>query len=136
MFDVSVVAASPGSSWISATGKLAGDMAATRLATLLQHQRASGSHFVRLDLSELSMLDRAGFEVIVDAHHQFVAAGGALVMTGVGFRVARLFQLTGVDRTLFTVTGAAGSTDRSAAEPEKAVHRVSPGVVMHAVPIL
>jgi hypothetical protein len=50
MFTVSAVTPGSAISWVSATGKLAGD--ATWLAT--------GCHFVRLDLSQLSMLDRAG----------------------------------------------------------------------------
>jgi anti-anti-sigma regulatory factor len=84
MFTVSAVVAHPAVSWVAVTGKLVGDGAATRLALVLRQQRTTGCQFVRLDLSELSMLDRAGFDVLVEAHHQFVAAGGALVVTGVG----------------------------------------------------
>jgi hypothetical protein len=102
---VSVVAAGPSSSWISVTGKLARDIAVTRLPTLLQHQRASGIRFVRL------------------------------VMTGVGFRVAPLLQLTGVDRTLFTVTGVTRLAGRPVAEADTAVRRASSGAVIHAIPI-
>lgn len=102
MFAVSAVVARPAAQ-VSATGRLVGDAAATGLSAVLEHELAIGCHFVRLDLSELSMLDRAGFDVLVDAHHQFLAAGGALVMTGVGPRIARLLQLTGLDRTLFTI---------------------------------
>jgi anti-anti-sigma factor len=103
MFTVSASAERPGIGWVWATGKLTGTTAATRLAAVLQHQRATGCRLVCLDLSELSMLDRAGFDMLVDAHHQYLGAGGALVLTGVGPRVARLLQLTGLDRTLFAI---------------------------------
>ena len=49
------------------------------------------------------MLDCAGLDVLVEAHNQFLAAGGALIMTGVGGRIARLLEITALDRTLFTV---------------------------------
>jgi anti-anti-sigma factor len=121
MFTVSAVTTRPAMSLVSATGKLACDADATRLAAVLQHQRATGCHFIGLDLSELSMLDRAGFDVLVNAHHQFVAAGGALVMTGVSPRIARLLQLTGLDQTLITIEqpsdlppiGAAAKVERT-----------------------
>lgn len=103
MFTVSASAQRPGIRWVWATGKLAGATAATRLAAVLQRERAAGSKYVCLDLSELSMLDRAGLDVIVEAHHQFLGADGALVLTGVGPRVARLLQLTGLDRALFAI---------------------------------
>jgi anti-sigma B factor antagonist len=106
MFTVSAVAVRRPAAVVSAAGKLAGAAAAARLAAVLEHQRATGCHFVHLDLSELSLLDRAGFDVLVEAHHHFLAAGGALVMTGVGPRIARLLQLTGVHRTLFTIPRA------------------------------
>jgi anti-anti-sigma factor len=102
-FTVSASAERPGIGWVWATGKLAGATAATRLAAVVQHQRAAGCNFVCLDLADLSMLDRAGLDVIVDAHHQFLAAGGALVLTDVGPRVERLLQLTGLDRTIFAI---------------------------------
>jgi anti-anti-sigma factor len=102
VFAVSAVVHRPAGQ-VSATGRLVGDAAATGLSAVLEHELAIGCHFVRLDLSELSMLDRAGFDVLVEAHHQFLAVGGALIMTGVGPRIARLLQLTGLDRTLFTI---------------------------------
>jgi hypothetical protein len=58
----------------------------------------------------------AGFDVLIEAHHQFVAAGGALVMTGVGPRIARLLELTGLDRTLLTITRA-GDLPPTGADP-------------------
>lgn len=106
IFTVSAVALRQTISWVSAAGKLTGDDAAIRLAAILQQQRDAGRHLVRLNLSELSMLDRAGLDVLVKAHHQFLAAGGALVMTGVRGRIARLLQITGLDQTLFTVDQA------------------------------
>jgi anti-sigma B factor antagonist len=116
-FTVAAFAAGAGSSRVSAFGKLAGAAATTHLATVLQQQRASGCRFVRLDLSEVSMLDHAGFDVLVDAHHRFLAAGGTLVLTGVGGRIARLLELTGLDRTLFTIARAGdpppGQADRT-----------------------
>jgi anti-anti-sigma factor len=121
VFAVSAVVHRPAGQ-VSATGRLVGDAAATGLSAVFEHEHelAIGCHFVRLDLSELSMLDRAGFDVLVEAHHQFLAVGGALVMTGVGPRIARLLQLTGLDRTLFTIARAS-DTPSAGAEPAAAV---------------
>ena len=117
MFTVSAGAVGSGSSGVSALGKLAGEAAATRLANALHQQLATGCSFLRLDLSDLSMLDHAGFDVLVEAHQRFLAAGGALVLTGVGPRIRRLLEITGLDRTLFTVPRASSPppvrTDRA-----------------------
>jgi anti-anti-sigma factor len=103
MFTVSAGAFGPGSGGASAFGKLTGDAAATRLSVALRQQLATGCRFIQVDLSELSMIDHAGFDVLVDAHQRFLAAGGALVLTGIGPRIMRLLEITGLDRTLFTI---------------------------------
>lgn len=126
-FTVARFAAGAGSSRVSGFGKLVGAAAATHLATVLQQQRASGCRFVRLDLCEVSILDHAGFDVLVDAHHRFLAAGGTLVLTGVGPRIARLLELTGLDRTLFTVARA---SDPPPGRAERAMIDRAVGVVM------
>jgi anti-anti-sigma factor len=100
LFTVSAVTEGPGMGWVRATGKLTDAAAATRLADVMRDQRATGCHVVCLDLSELSMLDRVGLDVVVDAHHRMVGAGGALVVTGVAPRIARLLELMELDRTL------------------------------------
>lgn len=126
-FTVSAVLGGSAISWLSVTGKLVGDAAASCLAAALERQRTAGCRFVRLDLSELSMLDHAGFDVLADAHDQFLTVGGALVMTGVCPRIARLFQLTGLDKILFAI---AQSTDPPPAEADSAVVDRAVGMVM------
>lgn len=88
-------------SWLSAAGKLVDDAAAADLADALAEQRAVGRRFVWLDLSRVSVLDRVSFDVLVEAHHRFLAAGGALVLTGVSPRIARLLESAGQGETLF-----------------------------------
>lgn len=100
IFTVSAVTEGVGIGCVRVTGKLT-DAAASRLAAVMRDQRATGCHVVRLDLSELSMLDRVGLDVVVDAHRRLLEAGGALILTGVPPRIARMLQLIGLDQTLF-----------------------------------
>jgi anti-anti-sigma factor len=100
-FTVSAATGGVGIGRVRVTGRLTEAPAAERLAAVLRDERANGCHVVRLDLSELSMLDRVGLDVVVDAHRRLLEASGALVLTGVPPRIARLLQLIGLDRTLF-----------------------------------
>lgn len=101
-FAVSTVYHRGGVSWLRASGKLVDVTAAMELAAALDRQRTAGCHLTWLDLSDVPMLDRGGMDALIDAHHQFLAGGGALILTGVAPRIARLLELTGVDHTLFT----------------------------------
>lgn len=114
-FEVTAVTVGPQLSWLCAVGKLVDADAATRLADLLEQQFAAGQRFTRLDLAQVPMIDRLGLDVLVGAHHRCLAAGGVLVLTGVGPRIARLLELTGLDRTLFTTatTTAPGGLQHS-----------------------
>ncbi len=102
-FAVSVAPVAARVCWLAAAGKLVGASAAAQLADVLEQQCAAGRRFVRLDLSEVPMLDRLGFDVLVAAHHRFLAGGGTLLLTGVSPRIRRLLELTGLDQTLFTI---------------------------------
>lgn len=114
-FEVTSVTVGTRVSWLCAVGKLVDADAATRLADLLEQQCAAGHHFTRLDLAQVPMIDRPSLDVLVDAHHRFLAAGGVLVLTGVAPRIARLLELTGLERTLFTIatTTATGGIQHS-----------------------
>lgn len=102
VFAVSAVTVGPQISWLSAAGKLVGEAAAADLSDALDRQWAIGCRFVWLDLSRVSLLDRASFDVLTEAHERFLTVGGTLVLTGVGRRIARLLELTGHDETFFT----------------------------------
>ncbi len=101
-------------SWLSAVGNLVDGAAAAHLSAALRCQREIGCRFVWLDLSQVPMLDRASFEVLVEAHSRFQAAGGMLVLTGVGPRIARLLEITGQRETLFTVVAEPAPHQRPA----------------------
>jgi anti-anti-sigma factor len=122
-----VVAASPHTTWVSAAGKLVGEAPAARLSALLARERTAGRRFVRLDLCQVSMLDHAGLDTIIEAHHRFLALGGTLVLTGVGPRIARLLELTELDKTLFTIARAG---DQSPTDIDRPVIDRAVGVVM------
>jgi anti-anti-sigma factor len=80
--------------------------AAEPLARMLEEQCAAGNCFARLDLAEVDFLDPAALCVLVDSHAQFLAAGGTLVLTGVGPQIAGLLRRAGLDRMLFTIARA------------------------------
>lgn len=102
-FTVSAVPVGPQDGRLVAAGRMVGEAAAARLAAALDQYLAAGRRYTCLDLSRVPMLDQAGFDVLVEGHHRFLAAGGTLVLTGVGPRIARLLELTGLDRTLFAI---------------------------------
>jgi anti-sigma B factor antagonist len=78
------------------------DLANAELLTgVLENQLAVQQRHVRLDMSRLTFLDCTGLRVIVDAHNKFLVAGGKLVLTGIGCRIARLLDITRLDETLF-----------------------------------
>lgn len=99
-FTVSAVVVGPEGGRLVAVGRMVGGAAAARLAAALDQQLAAGRCYARLDLTRVPMLDRAGFDALIEGHHRFLVAGGTLILTGVGPRIARLLELTGLDRTL------------------------------------
>ena len=91
-----------------ATVQLEGEVdsaSAGLVGVALREQLEQGHRFLRLDLSRLTFLDCAGLRVLVIAHNEFLYAGGTLVLTGVGPRVARLLSITGLDEALFVADG-------------------------------
>lgn len=87
---------------VSASGEL--DLAAAdRLAAVLDEQCVPGS-LVQLDLSAVTFMDGSCLRVLDDAHRRCQATRGRLVLTGIGPRIGRLLNLTGLDRTLLTTT--------------------------------
>lgn len=86
-----------------ATVRMHGDLdlaGSAVLADVLRGHLARGDRFVRADLSGVGFLDCTGLKILVRAHNDFLAAGGALTLTGVGGRSARLIAMTGLDRAL------------------------------------
>lgn len=71
------------------------------VAAALNAQLSEGFRFVTLDVSRVTFLDCAGLRVLVVAHNRFLAGSGALVLTGIGSRLARLLRITHLDKTLF-----------------------------------
>ena len=98
------------------------------VAAALRDQLAQGHRFVRLDLSRLTLLDRAGLRVLVDAHNEYLYASGALVLTGVDHCVMPLLRLTHLDEALF-IAGSPGG-------PEPVTVGATPSRSLSLVPAL
>jgi anti-sigma B factor antagonist len=82
-----------------ATGEL--DLAsAPLLRACFENELASGRRYGRLDLVDIAFVDSTGLTAVVDAHHDFLAAHGMLVVTGVSPRVGRLIHVLGLDDDL------------------------------------
>jgi anti-sigma B factor antagonist len=63
---------------------------------------AADTERVILDLGELDFIDSTGLGALVAAHKRFRDADGDLVLTDVRARVAKLLELTGLDKA-FTI---------------------------------
>jgi anti-anti-sigma factor len=75
------------------------------LAAALEEELRRAHRFVRLDLSRLTFMDGAGLEVLAQAHNQFLAARGTVVLTGLSRQVTRLLAITRLDEALFVADG-------------------------------
>jgi anti-sigma B factor antagonist len=71
------------------------------LDACLRNLLATGSRYVRADLSGLSFLDCTGLGVLVEAHQDFLGVRGTLILTGAGPQVRRVMSIAGVDDVLF-----------------------------------
>lgn len=86
--------------WMRAAGEW--DLAAAdRVSAALGEQCALGRCLLRLDLSAVTFMDCACLGVLVDAHHRFLSAGGALILSGAAGFVARLLHLAALDGVFF-----------------------------------
>lgn len=134
MFEVSAVSVGSRGSWLGTAGEV--DLAtAGHLGSVLEQQCQAGRCFARLDLSAVSFMDCAGLGVLVGAHHRFLAAGGTLILTGVGPRIARLLELTGLDQTLFTIARATDPPLTQSADTQNAdqASQAQAGMAVRAV---
>lgn len=134
-FTVSAVPVGPQDGRLVAAGRMVGEAAAARLTAALDRHLAAGRRYTRLDLSRVPMLDQAGFDVIVEGHHRFLAAGGTLVLTGISPRIARLLELTGLDRTLCTIVRPAAAAERPVPIARSARHRRAPAQPPEPAPV-
>jgi anti-anti-sigma factor len=107
--DVTTVSADATGAIIQVRGDL--DVAHCQLlAAVLDNHLQLGHRFVRLDLSQLEILDGSGLRAIVAAHNQFLAARGNLILTNIGPMVVRLLSLTELDQALLIADGPDYST--------------------------
>ena len=82
---------------------LGGDLdyaTAPRLGKQLEPVLAGGRGLVVLDLTGLTFLDSSGLVAIIDAAKLVERRGGRLVVVAHDPRIARVFELTGLDRAL------------------------------------
>lgn len=61
-----------------------------------------GPHPVVVDLADVEFMDSSGLGVLVGAHKESIAHGGALVVVGPGPRIQKIFRITKLDK-VFTV---------------------------------
>jgi anti-anti-sigma factor len=91
-----------------ATVQVEGEVNATNaglLSAVLENQLSQGHRYVRLDLSCVGCLDRAGLRALVVAHNNFLAAGGTLVLIGVTAQIVGLLRATHLDEALLVADG-------------------------------
>ena len=81
-------------------------------ATLAAEQRG-GRRRVRIDMSAVTFVDATALGVLANAHHQFRARGGAVVLTGAGPQIRRLLRITGLDDVLPVAEAPAVGIDPS-----------------------
>ncbi|HSY15773.1 MAG TPA: STAS domain-containing protein [Jatrophihabitantaceae bacterium] len=85
------------------------------LAAVIDCQHDSGRRFVQLDLSGVTFLSAGALGLFVRTHRELQRRQGALVLDGVGPRIARLLHITGLD----TVLDAAGPVELAAASARR-----------------
>jgi anti-sigma B factor antagonist len=73
---------------------------AAHLGTQVLDSLSDGDSEVVLDFAEVRMIDSAGIGVLLSAHRRVRAAGGRLVVANPSDHVRKVFELTGVERSL------------------------------------
>ncbi|MDX6280883.1 MAG: anti-sigma factor antagonist, partial [Kribbellaceae bacterium] len=89
-----------------------------------------GSRPVLIDLSGVEFMDSTGVGVLVGAHREAAARGGALLLAGPGPRLQKIFKITKLDKVfaIHDTMEAAVQSLRSPLEVEGApVETVVPG---------
>ena len=61
---------------------------------------------LRVDLTDVALVDSSGLAVLIGAHKLAVAGGVRLVLAGVPHHVARTVEITGLDQVLDIAPGA------------------------------
>ena len=94
---------------IRASGHLGAEAAATLRDAFAGHLDA-GRRYLRLDLAEVTGLDRAVLDVVAAVHQEALALRGTLILTGVRAPVAGIMAATMLDRVLL-VSGPRSDLD-------------------------
>jgi anti-sigma B factor antagonist len=95
---------------------------AAELRAVFDEHLDAGRRVLRIDTHAVTFMDSSAVGAIVATHARCNQEHGSLILTGVQPRVARLFQITGLDHVLLIDSagdnGPAASTDGAAdAEP-------------------
>ncbi len=77
-------------------------------AAMTEHLRA-GRLFVQVHLAGMTDIDRFGATALVRVHAEFLAAGGRMLLTGLGERARGALQLDGRTETLLIATAPESS---------------------------
>jgi anti-anti-sigma factor len=96
-----------------ATLTLEGEMdvaCADALRTDLARHLDSGRRVVRVDMYAVTFIDTAVLGVLLEAHRQWLAMRGTLVLIGVDGPTLRLLRMTGLDREMLFMPPAADRT--------------------------
>ena len=73
---------------------------ADELRAALDGHLDAGRRVLRVDTRRVTFIDSCAVGAIVNAHARCNAEHGSLILTGVQPRIARLFQITGLDHVL------------------------------------
>lgn len=66
-----------------------------------------GNHRIAVDLTEVEFMDSTGLGVLIGALKRLREASGTMVLGGIRPAVARVFEITGLDR-IFTIHESLG----------------------------
>jgi anti-anti-sigma factor len=70
------------------------------LKAVLDEHLAVGRRVLRIDFRGVTFMDSTAIGAIVHTHARCTDDHGSLILTGVGPRIARLFEITGLDHVL------------------------------------
>lgn len=91
---------------------------------------------IRLDLSRVVTIDATALALLVSVHRRAMAAGGRLVLDGVGPSVARMLAVTRLNRVLDVRRHPGAATGTGGARPADPAQARNPGDARGAVDAL
>jgi anti-sigma B factor antagonist len=82
------------------------------LRQVLDAHLDAGRRVLRIDTSDVQFMDSTAIGALVHVHSRCADQHGSLIITGVGKRISRLFEITGLDHVLLIDTATSGEGTR------------------------